>query len=90
MTLQPSFQSLVLDHDALSVPMIGRTDVIFDRSDFGNEGYQFVACRQYILYITGIWEGVIGRLCCHVPHAPLGISFPVLMEFTKGINHSEL
>ena len=39
---------------------------------------------------TGTWEGVTGGLCHHVPRAPLGISFPVLMEYTKGINHSEL
>ena len=52
-TLQPSFQSLVLDHDALSVAIVGRMDVLADRSDFSNQGYRFAAYRQYILWQNG-------------------------------------
>ena len=53
MTLQPSFQSLVLDRDALSVAIVGRMDVLADRSDFSNQGYRFAAYRQYILWQNG-------------------------------------
>ena len=52
-TLQPSFQSLVLDRDALSVATVGRMDVLADISDFSNEGYRFAAYRQYILWQNG-------------------------------------
>ena len=56
-TLQPSFQSLVLDRDALSVAIVGRMDVLADRSDFSNQGYRFAAYCQYI-----IWQnGYLGR-----------------------------
>ena len=52
-TLQPSFQSLVLDRDALPVAIVGRMDVLADHSDFSNEGYRFAAYCQYILWQNG-------------------------------------
>jgi len=38
-TLNPSFQNLVLDWDALSVAIVGRMDMIADRPVFTNEEY---------------------------------------------------
>lgn len=52
-TLQPCFQSLVLDRDALSVAIVGRMDMLVDRSDFSNKGYRFATYRQYILWQNG-------------------------------------
>ena len=52
-TLEPSFQSLVLDRDALSVAIVGHMDMLVDRSDFSNEGYRFTAYSQYVLWQNG-------------------------------------
>ena len=49
-TEQPSFEILVLDREALSVAIVGRTDVLVDSSDFSSEGYRFAAYRQFILW----------------------------------------
>ena len=52
-TLQPCFQSLVLDRDALLWQLLARMDMLVDRMDFNNEGYRFAAYRQYILWQNG-------------------------------------
>ena len=52
-TQQPAFENIVLDREALSVAIVGRTDVLVDRSDFSNEGYRFAAYRQFILWQNG-------------------------------------
>ena len=52
-TLQPCFETLVLDRDALLVAIVGRMDMLVDRSDFSNEGYRFAAYRQYVLWQNG-------------------------------------
>ena len=49
-TLQPCFQSLVLDRN---VAIVGQMDMLVDRMDFNNEGYRFAAYRQYILWQNG-------------------------------------
>ena len=82
-TLQPSFQSLVLDRDALSVAIVGRMDVLADRSDFSNEGYRFAAYRQYILWQNGYLGG---GLCHHVPHAPSGRNTLVVMGYIQDLD----
>jgi len=52
-TLQPTFNTLVLDRDTLSVAIVGRMDLLADHSDFSNEGYRFAAYRQYVLWQNG-------------------------------------
>ena len=52
-TLQPCFETLVLDRDALSVAIVGRMDMLVDRSDFSNEGCRFAEYRQYVLWQNG-------------------------------------
>ena len=52
-TLQPCFETLVLDRDALSVAIVGWMDMLVDRSDFSNVGYRFAAYRQYVLWQNG-------------------------------------
>ena len=61
-TRQPSFESIVLDQEALSVAIVVHTDVLVDLLDSSNEGYQFAAYEQFML-----WQnGYLGRGNCRV------------------------
>ena len=74
-TLLPSFHSLVLDRDALSVAIVGCMDVLTESSDFSNEGYRFTAYRH--CGKMDIWGGATGEFYHDVPPAPSETNTPV-------------